>query len=142
MSSGPVRSAAAVVTACAVAKPADLRSQAAELARRTATERETPQALGLAVWGGTYVLMLAGAVDLAHAELDAVTVPTTIPESTQLAGLLAGLLALCQPFLTMLLGRVDDVHAPAFDHVGHQPVRPGGGGVPQLVPVDRLVEVS
>lgn len=34
----------------------DLRSQAAELARRAATERETPQALGLAAWGGMYVL--------------------------------------------------------------------------------------
>lgn len=47
----------------------DLRSQAAELARHAATEWETPQALGLAAWGGMYVLVLAGAVDLAHAEL-------------------------------------------------------------------------
>jgi hypothetical protein len=82
----------------------DLRSQAAELARR---ERETPQALGLAAWGGMYVLVMAGAVDLAHAELDAVTVPTTTPESTQRAGMLA----LCQAFLAMAESRAGDVAA-------------------------------
>jgi hypothetical protein len=67
-----------------------LRSQAAELARRAATERETPQALGLAAWGGMYV-----------------TVPTTTPESTQLAGMLA----LCQAFLAMAESRAGDVAA-------------------------------
>jgi hypothetical protein len=86
----------------------DLRSQAADLARRAAAERGTPQALGLAAWGGMYVLVMAGAVDLAQAELDAVRVPTTTPESTQLAGMLA----LCQAFLTMAKSRPDDVAAP------------------------------
>jgi transcriptional regulator with XRE-family HTH domain len=86
----------------------DLRSQAAELARHAATERDTPQALALAAWGGMYVLVLAGAVDLAHAELDAVTVPTTTPESTQLAGMLA----LCHAFLAMAESRPRDVAAP------------------------------
>lgn len=38
----------------------DLRSQATELARRAAIERETPQALGPAAWGDMYVLVLAG----------------------------------------------------------------------------------
>jgi transcriptional regulator with XRE-family HTH domain len=86
----------------------DLRSQAADLARRAAAERGTPQALGLAAWGGMYVLVMAGAVDLAQAELDAVRVPTTTPESTQLAGMLA----LCQAFLTMAKSRPGDVAAP------------------------------
>jgi transcriptional regulator with XRE-family HTH domain len=86
----------------------DLRSQAAELARHAATQRDTPQALGLAAWGGMYVLVMAGAVDLAHAELDAVTVPTSTPELTQLAGMLA----LCQAFLAMAESRPGDVAAP------------------------------
>ncbi len=86
----------------------DLRSQAAELARRAAAERNTPQALGLAAWGGMYVLVMAGAVDLAHAELNAVRVPTASPESAQLAGMLA----LCQAFLAMAESRQGDVAAP------------------------------
>lgn len=86
----------------------DLRSQGAELPRRAATERDTPQALGLAAWGGMYVLVMAGAVDLAHAELNAVRVPTTSPESAQLAGMLA----LCQAFLAMAESRLGDVAAP------------------------------
>ncbi|HEX8759488.1 MAG TPA: hypothetical protein VF734_05825 [Pseudonocardiaceae bacterium] len=61
-----------------------------------------------AAWGGMYVLVLAGAVDLAHAELNAVTVPTTTPESTQLAGMLA----LCHAFLAMAESRPEDVAAP------------------------------
>lgn len=52
--------------------------------------------------------MMAGAVDLAQAELNAVSVPTTTPESTQLAGMLA----LCQAFLAMAKSRPDDVTAP------------------------------
>jgi ATP/maltotriose-dependent transcriptional regulator MalT len=55
-----------------------------------------------------YVLVMAGAVDLAHAELDAVGVPTTTPESTQLAGMLA----VCQAFLAMAENRPGDVDAP------------------------------
>jgi ATP/maltotriose-dependent transcriptional regulator MalT len=55
-----------------------------------------------------YVLVMAGAVDLAHAELDAVDVPTTTPESIQLAGMLA----LCQAFLAMAENRPGDVDAP------------------------------
>ena len=54
------------------------------------------------------MLVLAGAVDLAHAELNAVTVPTTTPESTQLAGMLA----LCHAFLAMAESRPEDVAAP------------------------------
>jgi hypothetical protein len=43
----------------------DLRSKPPQLARRAAIQRGTPQALGLAAWGSMYVLVMAGAVDLA-----------------------------------------------------------------------------
>ena len=52
----PLHSHATVGWLRVVGGSLDLRSQAAELARRAATERETPQALGLAAWGGMYVL--------------------------------------------------------------------------------------
>jgi hypothetical protein len=86
----------------------DLRGQAAELGRRAAQERDTPQALGLATWGGMYVLVMAGAVELAHAELNAVTVPTNTPELMQLAGMLQ----LCRAFLAMADARPGDVEGP------------------------------
>ncbi|MBV9161182.1 MAG: helix-turn-helix transcriptional regulator [Pseudonocardiales bacterium] len=86
----------------------DLRAQAAELARRTAQERDTPDARGLAVWGGLYVLVMTGAAELAWAELDSVTVPTNSPESMQVAGELA----LCRSFLAAVDSRPGDVGAP------------------------------
>jgi transcriptional regulator with XRE-family HTH domain len=58
----------------------ELREMAAELAFRAAEQRETPEARGLAVWGGLYVMVTAGAVDLARAELDSASVPTRTPE--------------------------------------------------------------
>jgi hypothetical protein len=45
--------------------------------------------LGVAAWGTVQEMVAAGAFDLAQEELDSVTVPTTSPESTQLAGMLA-----------------------------------------------------
>ena len=72
-----------------VGAPLDLRSQAVFLGRRAAQDRDTPTAMGLATWDGLHVMLSAGAVDLAQAELDSVTVPTTTPESTRLAGMLA-----------------------------------------------------
>jgi hypothetical protein len=41
------------------------------------------------LWGCLYVMIGAGAFDLALAELDSVTVPTNTPESMQVAGTLA-----------------------------------------------------
>lgn len=58
----------------------ELREMAAGLALRAAEQRDTPEARGLAVWGGLYVMVTAGAVDLARAELDLVSVPTRTPE--------------------------------------------------------------
>lgn len=69
--------------------PLELREQAAQLVHRVAQHRDTPTALGLATWGGLHVMLSAGEFDLAQAELDSVTVPTTSPESMQLAGMLA-----------------------------------------------------
>lgn len=86
----------------------DLRGQAAELARRAAQERNTAQALGLATWGGMYVLVMAGAVDLARAELNSVPALTSTPASMQLAGMLE----LCRAFLAMADARPGDVDAP------------------------------
>ncbi len=70
--------------------PLDLRRENdVTLAYRLAEERDTPIALGLAAHGATRVMLAAGAFDLAKADLAAVEVPTSTPESTQLAGMLA-----------------------------------------------------
>jgi hypothetical protein len=67
----------------------DLRWQAASLAQQAAQERGTPTALGIAAWGAVVEMLAGGAFDLAQDELDTISVPTTSPESTQLAGMLA-----------------------------------------------------
>ncbi len=86
----------------------DLRAQAAQLAQQAAQHRDTPAALGLATWGGLHVLLSLGEFDLAQAELDSVTVPTTSPESMQLAGMLA----LSRSFVAAADSRPGDVAAP------------------------------
>ncbi|MGH3769028.1 MAG: helix-turn-helix domain-containing protein [Pseudonocardiaceae bacterium] len=91
-----------------VGASSDLRWQAATLAHDAAREREDPIALGTALWGGLYVMIGAGAFDLALAGLDSVTVPTTTPESMQVAGTLA----LCRSLLAAVDSRPGDVEAP------------------------------
>ncbi len=86
----------------------DLRWQAATHAHDAAIEREEPTALGVALWGGLYVMIGAGAFDLALAGLDSVTVPTNTPESMQVAGTLA----LCRSLLAAVDSRPGDVEAP------------------------------
>lgn len=86
----------------------ELRELAAGLATRAAQDRDTPEARGIAVYGGLYVLVTAGAVDLARAELDAVSVPTRTAEGMQLEGTLA----LCRSFLAAVDSRPGDVDAP------------------------------
>ncbi len=54
------------------------------------------------------MLVMAGASDLARAELDSVRVPTRTPVGMQLAGVLA----LCRSFLAAVESRPDDVGAP------------------------------
>lgn len=85
-----------------------LRSEASLLALRAAQDRDTPTALGLATWGGVYVMVTGGEFDLAQAELDAVTVPTNTPESIQLAGTLA----LCRSVVASADSRPGDMDAP------------------------------
>lgn len=72
-----------------VGAPLDLRSQAVGLARRAAQELDSPTAMGIATVGSVGTLLAAGAFDIAQTTLDAVTVPTTNPQRTQLAGMLA-----------------------------------------------------
>ncbi|MGH4018983.1 MAG: helix-turn-helix domain-containing protein [Pseudonocardiaceae bacterium] len=102
--------------------PLDLREQAATLAQQAAQHRDTPTALGLAVWGGLYVMLNAGTFDLAAAELDAVTVPTTTPESMQLAGTLA----LSRSLVAAVDSRPGDVAAP-FEQAVELAERTGEG---------------
>ncbi|MGH3939539.1 MAG: helix-turn-helix domain-containing protein [Pseudonocardiaceae bacterium] len=86
----------------------ELREMAAGLATRAAQDRDTPEARALAAYGGLYVLVTAGATDLAWAELDSVSVPTRTPEGMQLAGMLG----LCRSFLAAVDSRPGDVHSP------------------------------
>lgn len=72
-----------------VGGPLDLREQAVTLAQQAARDRDTPITRGIATWSSVNVMLTAGAVDLAQAALDSVTVPTSSPETTQLAGMLA-----------------------------------------------------
>jgi transcriptional regulator with XRE-family HTH domain len=98
----------------------ELREMAAELALHAAERRDTPEARGLAVWGGLYVMVTAGAVDLARAELDSVSVPTRTPEGMQLEGTLA----LCRSFLAAVDSRPGDVDAP-LDYAAELAARTG-----------------
>lgn len=88
--------------------PIELREQAAQLASRAAEDRGTPEAMGLATWGGLYVMVMSGAVDLARDELDSVSVPTATQEGMQLEGVLA----LCRSFLAAADSRPGDTAAP------------------------------
>jgi DNA-binding Xre family transcriptional regulator len=98
----------------------ELREMAAELALRAAERRDTPEARGLAVWGGLYVMVTAGAADLAWAELDSLSVPTRTPEGMQLAGTLA----LCRSFLAAVDSRPGEVDAP-LDYAAELAARTG-----------------
>lgn len=91
-----------------VGAPLDLRWQAVALARHAAEGRETSTAVGIAVWGGLYVMIGAGTFDLALSALDGVDVPTNSAESMQLAGTLA----LSRSLLAAVDGRPGDVDAP------------------------------
>ncbi|MGH4009296.1 MAG: XRE family transcriptional regulator, partial [Pseudonocardiaceae bacterium] len=98
----------------------ELREMAAELAFGAAEQGGTPEARGLAVWGGLYVMVTAGAVDLARAELDSVSVSTRTPEGMQLEGSLA----LCRSFLAAVDSRPGDVDAP-LDYAAELAARTG-----------------
>jgi hypothetical protein len=100
----------------------DLRLLAALTARRAAEHRDDPTMMGLAVWGDGLLMLAAGDFDLARDELDSVTVPTSNPESMQLAGMLA----LCRSLVAAADKRPADVDA-ALDHAGELAARTGDG---------------
>lgn len=100
----------------------DLREQAALLARRAAEERDTSTTRGLAAAGAVRVMLSTGAFDLAQAELDSVTVPTNIPETMQLAGMLA----LYRAEVAAADSRPGDV-GPALEHADELAERTGEG---------------
>ncbi len=105
-----------------VGAPLDLRREAATLAQRAAEDRDKPTMLGVAAWGVVNEMVAAGAFDLAQDELDSVTVPTTSPESTQLAGMLA----LSRSLVAAADKRPGDVEA-ALDHAAELAQRTGQG---------------
>jgi hypothetical protein len=100
----------------------ELRELAAGLASRAAEDRDTPDARGLAVYAGLYVLATAGAVDLARAELDSVSVPTRTPEGMQLVGVLA----LCRSYLAAVDSGPGDMGAP-LEYAAELAARAGEG---------------
>lgn len=100
----------------------DLREQAAVLARRSAEDRDTPIARGLAAAGAVRVMLSSGAFDLALTELDSVMVPTTSPETMQLDGMLA----LYRAEIAAADSRPGDV-APALEHADELAERTGEG---------------
>jgi len=104
--------------------PLDLREHVVLLARRAAERRETPAALGVAAQGGVHVALGAGAraFGLAQAELDAVAVPTTDPESMQVAGMLA----LSRALVASIAGRPVEADA-VLAHAGELAERTGEG---------------
>lgn len=69
--------------------PIDLRREVASLARRMAQEHDEEVTLAVATFATTRQLISHGLSDLARAELDAVTLPATTPET---AGLVGGLM--------------------------------------------------
>jgi Helix-turn-helix domain len=100
----------------------DLRSQAVVLARQSAQERGTTASMGLVAAAGARVALAKGAFDIAQAVLDAVTVPTNTPETTQLAGFLA----LRRSVVAAADRRISDVGAP-LDYAGELAERTGEG---------------
>ena len=100
----------------------DLCWQAALLARRAAREHGGADVVGLAVFGAANGLLAAGELDAAQAELDSVTVPTTIPESSQLDGMLA----LSRSLVAVADKRPGDMDAP-LEYAAELAVRTGEG---------------
>jgi hypothetical protein len=100
----------------------DLCWQAAVLARQAAREHGGADLLGLAAFGAANGLLAAGEFDMAQAELDSVTVPTTTDEAEQLEGMLA----LSRSLVAASDKRPGDVDAP-LDHAAELAARTGEG---------------
>jgi transcriptional regulator with XRE-family HTH domain len=101
---------------------ADLCWQAALLARSAARDHGGADVLGLAAFGAANGLLAAGEFSTAQDELDSATVPTTSPEFTQLAGMLA----LSRSLVAAADKRTGDMDAP-LDHAAELAQRTGDG---------------
>ncbi len=86
----------------------DLRWQAATLARDMARDRDEATTFGVATFGVANALLAAGAFELAQAELDAVTLPPTTPDT---AGMV-GMVTMTRSLVAAADSRPGDVVAP------------------------------
>lgn len=100
----------------------DLGWQAALRARQAAREHGAPDVLGLAAFGAANGLLSAGEFDVALAELDSVSVPTTTAEAEQLDGMLS----LSRSLVAAADRRPGDVDAP-LEHAAELAARTGEG---------------
>jgi hypothetical protein len=100
----------------------ELRSQAVMLARQAAQERGAAVSMGLVAAASARVALAKGAFDIAQAVLDAVTMPTSTPETMQLAGFLS----LRRSVVAAADRRTSDVDAP-LDYAGELAERTGEG---------------
>ncbi|MGH3978541.1 MAG: helix-turn-helix domain-containing protein [Pseudonocardiaceae bacterium] len=106
----------------AVGAPIDLRGHAAMLGRQAAREHGGPDMLGLAAFGSANGLLAATEFDLAQAELNSVTVPTTTGQAEQLEGMLA----LSHSLVAAADSRPGDVGAP-LEYAAELATRTGEG---------------
>ena len=102
--------------------PADLRGHAAMLGWQAAGHHGAPEMLGMAAFGSANGLLATGELDLAHAVLDSVTVPTTTGRAEQLEGMLA----LSRSLVAAADRRPGDVGAP-LERVAELAGRTGEG---------------
>ncbi|MGH3779698.1 MAG: helix-turn-helix domain-containing protein [Pseudonocardiaceae bacterium] len=100
----------------------DLRWQTATLAREFAREHGGAEVLGLAAFGAANGLLAAGELDVALAELDSVSLPTTTDTAEQLDGMLA----LSRSLVAAADKRPADVDAP-LDYADELATRTGEG---------------
>ncbi len=100
----------------------DLRWQTAKLARQLAREHGGSEIIGLATFGAANGLLAAGEFDVAQAELDSVTVPTTTGTAEQLDGMLA----LSRSLVAAADRRPSDLDAP-LEYAADLATRTGEG---------------
>jgi transcriptional regulator with XRE-family HTH domain len=100
----------------------ELRAMATLVGRRLAERREDAALWGLAAYHDALMLLRSGDFALARNVLTAVTVPTTSPESSQMAGMLA----LAGSLVAAADGRMGDVSA-GLDHAADLAQHTGEG---------------
>ncbi len=108
--------------------PVDLRSQVASLARHMARDHDEVSTLAVAALATNRQLLADGAFDLARAELEAVTLPATTPQT---AGVVGGLM-MRHAAVAMADQRPGDVAAP-MEAAAELAVQFGEGGEDDLL---------